>query len=42
MEQTAACPFPEHSHWADALELLSRIPLLRSFCPDAVILAQRR
>ena len=30
-----------NSHWADALELLSRIPLLRSLCPDAVILAQR-
>ena len=30
-----------NSHWADALELLSSMPLLRSFCPDAVILAQR-
>jgi len=30
-----------NARWADALELLSRIPLLRSLCPDAVILAQR-
>jgi len=30
-----------NSRWADALELLSRIPLLDHFCPDAVILAQR-
>jgi len=29
------------SRWADALELLSRIPMLDRFCPDAVILAQR-
>jgi len=30
-----------NSRWADALELLSRIPFLDRFCPDAVILAQR-
>ena len=30
-----------NSRWADALELLSKIPLLDRFCPDAVILAQR-
>src|SRR5207253_4904359 len=35
------CPEVLNSHWADALELLSSMPLLRSFCPDAVILAQR-
>src|SRR2546423_1532996 len=30
-----------NSGWAVALELLSRIPFLDRFCPDAVILAQR-
>jgi len=30
-----------NSRWADVLELLSRVPFLSRFCPDAVILAQR-